>query len=276
MKLKNAAKYFDRTRAVNAYNRTQKFNCQLEPLDMYRTEGTRIKIRNMSTEPGVVIPDRRVIMIDEQAYLVSEGSHDYWGGKKLRARYVIQGADYVVEIRSISEVLADVAGTLAHASVDFSKYGTDERDSADYHSQYHIYFGNEDVPENAILSTSNGSHYLVKNSYRTPAGLIDALSNELDSPVIDTATYKVRTYTPVTDTYTEVSSTVRCVRVRWQDYFTYLSQGSTKFERGDMQVFVPLSMTPKSNDVISIGGETWKVLASVESSGFRTLHVRRA
>jgi hypothetical protein len=276
MKLKAAARFFDRTKAVNAYNNSQTFKCQLEPLDMYRTEGTRIKIRNMSTDPSVVVPSRRTILIDEQAYLVSDASYDYWGKDKLRARYVIQGADHVVEIRTISQVLENVSGTLAHASIDFNKYSTDERDSADYHPQYHIYFGNEEVPEHAILSTSDGHYYLVKNSYRTPSGLVDALSNELDSPVIDAATFKSRTYNPLTDTHTDTSTTVRCVRVRWQDFFNYLSQGSTKFERGDMQVFVPSSVTPKPNDLIEIGGSPWRVLASADRSGFKALHVRPA
>lgn len=275
MKLKNAAKAFDRTTAVDAYNSFYSFRCQVEPLDMYRTEGTRIKVRNMSTAPDVTIPERRVIMFDGQAYLVSDSSYDYWGKEKIRARYVIQGADDVVEIRTITQILGSVAGVQAWASIDFNKYSTDERDSADYHPQYHIFFGKEVVPENAIVTTSTRS-FLVKNSFTAPSGFVDALCNELDSPVIDAATFKVRTYNPITDSSTESSSTVRCIRVRWQDHFAYLSQGSQKYERGDMVVFVPLSVTPKSNDVIELGDGPWRVLASVDFGGYRSLHVRRA
>lgn len=275
MKLKNAAKAFDRTTAVDAYNTFSSFKCQVEPLDMYRTEGTRIKIRNMSTAPDVKIPVRRAIMFDGQAYLVSDTSYDYWGNEKIRARYVIQGADYVVEIRTIPQILGAVAGVQAFASIDFSKYSTDERDNSDYHPQYHIFFGREEVPEDAIVSTSTRC-FLVKNSYTTPSGLVDALCNELDSPVIDAATFKVRTYNPITDSSMESSSTVRCIRVRWQDHFTYLSQGSQKYERGDMVVFVPLSVTPKPSDLIELGDGAWKVLASVDFGGYRSLHVRRA
>lgn len=277
MKLKNAAKAFDTTKAVDAYNVFSSFMCQVEPLDMYRTEGTRIKIRNMSTAPAVDVPTRRVIKLDAQAYLVSDASYDYWGKEKIRARYVIQGADYVVEIRTIPEVLAEVAGLQAYASIDFNKYGTDERDNADYHPQYHIFFGEKEaeVQENSIISTSTRS-YLVKNSYTTTSGLVDALCNELDSPVIDSATFKDRTYSPVTDSYTESSSTVRCIRVRWQDHFKYLSQGSKDFERGDMVVFVPLSMTPNSGDTFTLVDGTWRVLTSVQFNGYRSLHVRRA
>lgn len=274
MKLKNAAKAFDRTTAVDAYDAFSSFRCQVEPLDMYRTEGTRIKVRNMSTSPDVDIPTRRAIMFDGQAYLVSDVSYDYWGKEKIRARYVIQGADHVVEIRTIPQILGSVAGIQAYASIEFNKYSTDERDNSDYHPQYHIFFGKEEVREGVIVSTSTRS-FLVRNSYTTPAGIVDALCNELDSPVIDAAVFKVRTYNPTTDSFTETSSTVRCIRVRWQDHFTYLSQGSQKYERGDMVVFMPLSVTPKPSDVIELGDGAWRVLASVDFSGYRSLHMRR-
>ena len=275
MKLKNVAKYFDRTKAVDAYNPRASFKCQIEPLDMYRTEGTRIKIRNMSTAPGTRMPARKVIKVDDQPYLVSDMSQDHWEGEPLRDRYVIQGADDLVEIRSIAQVLADDAGVEAYASVDFSKYSSDERDSAEYHPQYHIFFGNEVVPENSIIHTTDKT-FLVKNSFRNPGGLLDALSNELDSPVIDSATFTSRTYNPITDSYTDASSTVRCLRIRWQDQFTYLSQASAKFERGDVQILLPLSMTPKANDTVTLSDGAWRILSVVTHEGFRAAHVRRA
>jgi hypothetical protein len=275
MKLKNVSKFFDKTKAVDAYNAFYSFKCQVEPLDMYRTEGTRIKIRNMSTAPGVTIPARRVIKIDDQAYIVSDSSLDHWSGEAIRSRYVLQGADHVVEIRTISQVLEDVPGVQAYASIDFNKYGTDERDSSRYHPQYHIYFGKETVEEDYVVHTTS-SNYLVKNSYLTPAGIVDAICNELDDPVIDTVTFKSRTYIPITDSFTESSSTIRCIRIRWQDKFTYLSQGSEKFERGDIQVLVPSSVTPKAADVVDLSDGPWRVLSVVDYISHKSLHLRRA
>lgn len=275
MKLKNVAKFFDKTKAVDAYNSLYSFKCQVEPLDMYRTEGTRIKIRNMSTAPEVVIPVRRVIKIDGQAYIVSDSSLDHWSGEAIRSRYVLQGADHVVEIRTIAQVLENVPGVQAFASIDFNKYGTDERDSSEYHPQYHIFFGEGVAAEHSIIHTTTKT-YLVKNSYQTPSGLYDAICNELDDPVIDAVTFKSRTYVPITDSFTESSSTIRCIRIRWQDHFKYLSQGSEKFERGDIQVLVPLSMTPKAADIVDMSDGQWRVLSVVDGTGYRSLHMRRA
>ena len=274
MKLKNVSKFFDKTKAVDAYNSSYSFKCQVEPLDMYRTEGTRIKIRNMSTAPEVVIPARRVIKIDDQAYIVSDSSLDHWSGEAIRSRYVLQGADHVVEIRTVAQVLENVPGVQAFASIDFNKYGTDERDSSEYHPQYQIYFGKETVGEDVLIHTVD-RNYLVKNSYLTPAGIVDALANELDDPVVQVTVSTGRSYNPVTDSYTATTVSVRAVLVRWQEYFEYLTQGSTKYERGDAQLFVLPAVQAKAGDTVSIGGEDFRVLSHLDRSGYRSLHIRR-
>lgn len=274
MKLKSVSKFFDKTKAVDAYNTRYSFKCQVEPLDMYRTEGTRIKIRNMSTAPEVTIPARRVIKIDDQAYIVSDSSLDHWSGEAIRSRYVLQGADHVVEIRTISQVLEDVPGVQAYASIDFNKYSTDERDSSEYHPQYHIYFGKEEVGGDALIHSTD-SNYLVKNSYLTPAGIVDALANELDDPVVQVTVSTGRSYNPVTDSYTTTTASVRAVRVRWQEQFQYLTQGSTKYERGDVQLFVLPAVQAKAGDIVSIGSEDFKVLSYLDKGGYRSLHIRR-
>lgn len=275
MKLKDAARFFDKTIAKDAYTGLTAFRCQIDPLDLYRVEGVRVKIRSMSAAPGIVVPLRRVILVGSQRYLMSDSSADEWGAETLRLRFVLQGADHEIQIRTIAQVLADTAGVSAFASIDFNKYGTDERDNSDFHAQYHIFFGGaEVVPENAILS-SGADHYLVRNSYRTPAGLVDALSNKLDAPVADAATFKVRAYDPITDTYTDTANTVRCVRVRWQDHFAYLSQGSTEYERGDIQAFVPLSVTPKAGDTLTLADGAWRIVSSLALPEYHSLHLRR-
>ena len=275
MKLAAAARFFDRTVARDAYNPATTFKCQIEPLDLYRMEGTRLKVRGMSTAPGITIPARRVIVIDGQRYLVSDASPDQWEGAAIRNRYVIQGADSAVQIRTIPQVLANDPGVIAYGSVDFNKYNTDERDSSDYHPQYHVFLGSSEAVDEHYILSADGRTYLVKNAHLTPSGIKDALANLLDDPVIDSASFVSRAYDPITDSYTDTSSTVRCIRVRWQEHFNYLSQGSRKFERADTVVLMPLSVTPKAGDKVTIGGEPWEILSIVTLSGYRSAHTRR-
>lgn len=276
MDLKKAARFFDRTDARDAYNHARKFKCQIEPLDLYRMDGARVKVRGMETAPGVKIPERRAIYVDGQVYLVSDMSADQWGGERIRQRFVIQGADRVIQIKTIAEELAGSTGTQAFAAIDFNKYSTDERDSSEYHPQYHIYVApGEPVAENCIISTVD-TFYLVRNAHLATSGLRDALCNQIDGPVIDAATFTSRAYDPVTDTYAEATSTVRCIRIRWQDHFMYLSPASEKFERGDMMILLPSSVVVASGDEVTLNDGVWRSRAVVEYPDYKQVHVRRA
>src|SRR5574340_999600 len=260
----------------SSHRAATRFYGQREPLDYQKIDGSAVNRRVMSTAPDGVLPVRQVISIGGQPYLVGDSSVDHWGGTSLRKRYVLQGADYLASTQTIAQVLANTAGASAYASIEFNKYGTDERDNSEFHPQYHIFFGGGETVPNDSVVTAAGRYYLVRRANRTQAGLVDALSNEIDSPVIDSATFTARQYNPVTDTYTDTSSTVRCIRLRWQDHFTYLSQGSTKYERGDMQVLVPLSVTPKSGDTLTLADGKWSILSMLAEATYRSLHVRRA
>lgn len=280
MRLRDVAGFFDKTLAKDAYNPLTRFLCQLEPFDYVKIDGASVKRRVMSTVPGVNIPARGVIDIGGQRYLVGDSSQDHWEGGPVRNRYVLQGADSLATVTTIEETLGGTTGTSAYVSVEFNKYATDERDSSTYHPQYHIYFsGSEAVSDGDIITiTAYGitRYYLVRNANRTMAGLVDALSNHLEDPVIDAAGFSHKTYDPITDTYTDASSSVRCLRVRWQDHFRYLTQSSTSYERGDIQLLVPTSVTPEAGDTVTLSDGVWRVLSVVSGAGYWSLHMRRS
>lgn len=275
MRLSKAAKYFDTSLAIDAYLNTGKIRCQLEPLDMYRTEGTRIKVRNLSTAPGVAIPSRRAIRLAGQVYLVSDPSIDEWNGKPVRVRYVLQGADEVFSIQTVAQALSGVVGRSAYGSLEFGKYLLDERDSSDYRPQYNIFFsGTETIHESQILS-GGGKSFLVRNSYITPAGLVNTLVNELDSPLLKSASWASNVYDPVLDRYNSTINTTAVIRIRWHEHFENLSQGTSKYEKGDAQLLVPEAVSFTSSDVLEIEEESWRVLSIQIHGGYQTLHVRR-
>lgn len=276
MRLHQAASRFDTTLALDAYDRQRGFRCQLEPFDYVKIDGSAVKRRVMSTAPEVSLPVRHTINIGGQVYLVGEPSADHWGGSKIRNRYVLQGVDEYMQVRSFGQALAALPGRRAWAGHEFNKYSTDERDSDDYHVQCHLYFGSrERVPENALVSSATTT-FLVRQSHLTMAGLLDVRANELDEPVEDTVSLSSSTYDPVTDTRTSTESTVRCIRLRWQENFAYLSLSSAKYERGDMQVLLPLGTDVDAGDTLGLSDGNWRVLAVQSQSDHLGAHVRRA
>ena len=46
---------------------------------------------------------------------------------------MLQGADDLADITSVADLLLNVAGASAYASIEFNKYSTDERDNSRFH-----------------------------------------------------------------------------------------------------------------------------------------------
>lgn len=276
MRLKNVAKFFDRTRCKDAHS-SYTFMGQLEPYDYYKLDGASVKRRMLSTAAGVTIPTRRVIDIDGQKYIVGDSSPDHWENEVIRVRYVLQGADWLATVRTLAQALANSGGFTAYASRDWNKDTTDSRDSAERIHQYRIFFGvNEDVPNVAVIEFNNRV-YFVQAVHRALGGFVNVLSNEVQGSAFETINFQTRTYVPITDTYTTTATSVRVLRLRWQEAFKYLSQGSTEFERGDSIVMMLKagSPTPKPSDVLPLSDGNHRVMSILDEGAYYSLHVRR-
>ena len=61
-----------------------------------------------------------------------------------------------------------------------------------------------------------------------------------------------------------------------QEHFRYLTKASETYERGDQQVFVLKSVTPKPSDNLTLSDGVWRVLSAQDEGTLWSLHVRRA
>jgi hypothetical protein len=98
----------------------------------------------------------------------------------------------------------------------------------------------------------------------------------LADPVFETVSLSVNTYDPVADATTSVTTSHPIMRVKWTEHYTYLSIGTETYERGDQQVFMLKTATPKPSDTLTLSDGTWRILA-VQDEGTRwSCHVRRS
>lgn len=277
MRLLNAARIGDTQVAVDAYNPTGRImRVGFDPLSYAKVDGVSVRKRAISTAPGVVVPARGAITIGGETYIVGHGAPDYWRGKPIRVSYVIQGADGLAELTSISSALAGAAPRTAYAALVFSKYMPDANDSSKYPPQYQLFLaGCEDAPADSLIRLS-GVWYLVKESYISTSGLRVTLVNEVAGPAFETALFSSNTYDPVRDERTPVSGSVPVFRIKWSEHFSYMSQASETFQRGDEQVFMLKSVTAKPQDTLALSDGVWRIL-SVRDEGVQwCCHVRRA
>lgn len=190
--------------------------------------------------------------------------------------YVIQGADGLANLSSIAESLSNAAPRTAYAALAFSKYMPEANDNSKYPPQYQMFLaGSETAPADSLIEMSS-RFFLVKQSYISISGLRIALVNEIENPVFETATFGSRTYDPITDSYTSGGSSVRVMRVKWSEHYQYLSKASETYERGDMQMFMLKTSTPKPSDTLELSDGIWRILTVQDEGLHWSCHARRA
>ena len=275
MKLSQAARMGDTVVATDAYG-TASVMVQYDPLSYAKVDGVAVRKRQISVDPSVTMPARGAITIDGQIYLVGHGAPDYWKGRAIRVSYVIQGADGLANLQTIGQALEGTAPVTAYAAVVFAKYLPDANDSSRMPPQYQVFLaGAEEAPEDTLIGLE-GAFYLVKQSYISTSGLRVALANIVDEPCFETVSFANRVYDPVSDSYTSAGTSIKIFRIKWSESFTYLSKASEGFERGDIQVFMLKSSTPKPSDLLTLSDGSWRILAVQDMGATWRCHARRA
>ena len=276
MRLSRAANRFNDMIAADAYAPTATFLVQFEPVSYSKLDGVQVRKRSTSIAPDVVIPARGVIAIDGQNYLVGHTAPDYWKGRVIRRTVVIQGADGLAVVSSITEALGNSPGVSAYASAAFSKYNTDMRESSAYHPEYQLFFaGSESLSEGTLVSL-NGDWFLVKEAYHSTSGLLVGLADKLPGTVFETVTVNSNTYDPVLDAYTTSAASAKVMRVRWKESFEYLTAAQEDYVRGDETVFVLQSaFDAKPSDTLTLSDGDWRVISVVDQGAVLALHARR-
>ena len=275
MKLSNAARMGDTVVASDAYG-TAQVMVQYDPMSFAKIDGVSVRKRQISAAPSVAMPARGVITIDGQKYLAGHGAPDYWRGKAIRVSYVIQGADGLANLMTIGQALAGTPPVTAYAAVVFNKYIGEMNDNSRMAPQYQVFLaGAEEAPEDTLIGLE-GAFYLVKQSYISTSGLRVALANIVDEPCFETVSFANRVYDPVSDSYTSAGTSIKIFRIKWSESFTYLSKASEGFERGDIQVFMLKSSTPKPSDLLTLSDGSWRILAVQDMGATWRCHARRA
>lgn len=274
MKLKNAAKYFDRTIFADAYDLLRTFQGQFDVFDDSKRDGLTIERRIISVGPDVVVPARRTVVADGVTWMFGDAARDYFKGESIRHKYVAHQATELVSVKTLAQALAGSAGLQAWASRVWIKAAKEVESSSDVTDVFDIYFSpTEAVPEGSLILMA-GRWHIVRSLYQSAGGLLVALADELPEPVVTTCTFKDRTYNPVTDSYTAADSTVPVVRIRWQSHFRYPNRGSDKYKPGDISLVFSKTVTPTTADKVTVGGISYNVLSVLDEGSTWLVHAR--
>ena len=274
MKLKNAAKYFDRTVFADAYSLSRTFKGQFDTFDDSKRDGLTIERRIISVAPEVAVPARRTVVADGLTWLFGDAAHDYFMGNPIRHKYVAHQATELVSVKTFFQALTNAHGLQAWASRVWIKAAKEVEASSDVTDVFDIYFSpTEEVPEGCLVFMG-GRWHLVRSIYQSAGGFLVALADELPEPVVTPCTFNGRTYNPLTDSYTSTVSTVQAIRIRWQSHFRYPNMAADKYKPGDVSLVLPKTVTPTTADKVTVGGAAYNILSVLDEVETWLVHAR--
>ena len=276
-RLQRAANKYNDLVAADAYTPATTFLCQFEPMSFSKIDGVAVRKRQISIAPDVTLPARSCVTIGGENYICSHPAPDFWRGSVIRQTVILQGSDGLAKFTTIEGELNNAAGVQAHAAKVFAKYMPDQVDSSKYPPQYQIFMaGSESAPADSLIQFGS-EWFLVKQSYESTSGMRIALSNLLESPVFETILAGSRTYDPLTDSWSGSTTSMKVMRVKWSEHYEYLTADSTKYQVGDLQVFMLQAGMPtlKVGDTLTLSDGLWKVLSLRTEGTTWSIHARR-
>lgn len=274
MKLVDAASYFDLTPATDPDTGVLLFKGQIDPFDDSKRDGTASYRRILSVRPGTTIPAGRVVTMLGKTWLVGTMEPD--GLQELhRQKYVLQEAAKTLKVSRLSGFLAGTVASTLRANVAWYKDEDQVEVSSQMPQMFDIMLPSGSVVQDQDVLWNTGEAYLMLSKWDSVAGYLELDCLKLDQVLPATASLVVRTYDPVTGTYTNSAATnVNALAVRWQNLFKYLSQASEKNKPGDVAIVLPTGTVASTGTVVTLSGSVYQTLAVLDIAGAVVLHAR--
>jgi len=268
----DAAQYFDKLTATDAYSSATLFTCQLDQYDSTERDSLTSWRRSCSA-PVITVPTRRAVAIGGQVYIVGRCVKDFFDEYVIREHAVLHPSDGLFTLGSAKEFLEEYAQIYQlYGAQSLRKEQREEGVSSQVFNVYNVYIGlTESAARDQILLSPSGVYFRVLN-VETQSGEYKTLYvAELGASALLPVTYVASSgvYDSVTDSSgAEAPVYIDAFVERYQSNYRYMTQAATKFQDGDkvLTINAEAVATPKSNDRVQVSSIDYKVLA-VQSDG---------
>jgi hypothetical protein len=283
MDLYDAAQYFDKLTATDAYSGATLFTCQMDQYDSTERDSVTGWRRTCSA-PEIVVPARRAIKVNGKAYLVGRTQEDYFNEYVIREHALLHPSDGIFTLGSAKQFLSEThLLSYLHGAQSLLQQKKEEGESSQLFSFYSIYVGlNETATKDQIVQAPDGTYYRIQN-VEIQTGQYKTLSaTELGASALLQVSFISSSggYDPVTDSSgAEAPILITAFFERYQTNYRYMTWASDRFRNGDRVLTVDQDDIPEpaNNDRVQVNGSDYKVL-SVHSDdmGGWEMHLRAA
>jgi hypothetical protein len=266
MRVKTAARRFDRTHCRDAYSGVLCFMGQLGLYDDSHRDSESTERRTLSTAPESVVPARRVVLAAGVRFIIGHGFPDTYRGEVVRMGYVAHEATHLAEVRTLGQACRGEGGLLLWGGRAWVKNSADERASSNLTQQQNLHFAvGEPLAPRMVIGMGSDT-FIVRDVRDGPAGTLIAFSDRLQADCIELGQITTGTWDPINEVH-GAPHEVRVLKVRWQSLYDYRSATADKLADADLQFVVDkVAHTAQPGQDITLAAGVWQIKA-VESLG---------
>ena len=260
MRLKDAARRFSKTRAYDAYTGDEVFFCQFSSFDDHSADGATARRRVLNIPESVVIPTRRCVKLDGEAWLIGSGTPDDFLGGIIRQSYGMKKATDLASLATPSGVLAST-GTPVYIQKQYYRDNVDTHTESDNQVAWNVFMAPVESAVEGMFLVAD-TLLRIRNLYLPLEGLRIAQCDDLGPLSIVAVTFTENgTYNSVTDSYATVSTTASAILLDYARLYRLATKADPDYAPGDVSVIVrQASLTPVVGARFVMNGKAWRVL----------------
>lgn len=282
MDLFKAALFFDRDKVYDGYTGVFLFKAQFSSYDGSQLDGSFIRRRTVSFGPKIVVPDRRVVSVLGERWVVGTPITDGWDGKAIRLTASSKSVTDLFEVLTPGQLIDNLPySSQAYAHTRPLKETVNTTTDSEYDAQYEVSFGvNEPIPKGMFLKSPR--LLLHVRSVSLPAeGFVDAiaddLSTEFDSEGTSMGLQPVQLqggYNPIDDTMLPGATVMGLVMDMYKLY-EYQEQANPVNTRGDKTLLLSRTVQIKTGDKVTINQTQYTVVTKQPYMDAWNLQIRK-
>ncbi len=204
MRLKNAAKYFDDIPITDAYTDTLlPYKGQFSTFIEQNPDGSTATTRTMSLAPGLALPERGVIKLLGETWMVGQTSQDGIYGESIRQTVPLRRVTDLFTKLTPGQAVVRGPSTTLYGRKQYLKDTTDATQTAAYFPFYELYFSaGEELPRpGTFFRTPKGTLFRSRSAYRTMTEMVCAQCDLVEKSSTTTAEFGSMLYDPILDSY---------------------------------------------------------------------------
>lgn len=282
MRLRDAARYFDRTVCADAYTPAITFKAQLDLFDDSKRDGAVVRRRVLSVDADVDLPVRGVFTAHGDTFLIGAKHADSFNGSVIRKKYICHEADGLASVLTLDQAIRGLAGTSLYAARAWVKDEKDIETTSAPTSLYDLYVSPDEVVASGSIVTLGGRAHIVRNTYPSASGFLVCEGDEMPAAYRTAVVYtdaSGQAYDAASDAIGGLAPvTCNAVWHRYQSGYEYLRAAAETFMPGDITVNVSKTniTAAGAGDTFTLLGDAYRVI-SVRDNGANVwlLHARR-